>query len=432
MPRRTAQILLAAAAIPFNSTGLKTHFAELGNQFSNMSDSDLRDYLNPNPADYVLVPFRALSAADDVQHGMFNFAHDGGAALKAAVGMFNDLMVLKDHDMSVDNWVGKTQEAYWDTSIPNSPPGVNFMIKLDTKADPKLARGVLSGMVNSGSVTIEFDYDQSHPKMKDYEFYMNLGQVVEGKRVQALITKVTRLYEYSLVWQGADTHAKAIKPDGTIDRPGLGQNTEDGNLKKLAALLKLADTATEDEIAASLTVLSTNLANAEAAKTTAEAEKTAAQATLATKEAELATKTTEVTSLNAKVVTLTSEKTAAEAELNGLKATKTQFETLLAARRAEALRLYNLANGDKASESMRTVIGAAPLDTTESFITAFGAEVEKIMPLTCAKCASTEVNRRQSKQAPSGTTEGEGKGSEGKETFESKRLKSVVTSIHGE
>src|ERR1700761_9619291 len=102
------------------------------------TDFDLAQYLQPKDSDYVMIPVRALSATD-VQNKMFNFGHGGGGPLRNAVNQFNNLVVLKDHNMSVDSWLGTTEQAYWDNST-DIPPGVNVMLKVDTKADPKTAR----------------------------------------------------------------------------------------------------------------------------------------------------------------------------------------------------------------------------------------------------------------------------------------------------
>lgn len=401
--------------------------ASLGDStVSTMSDSELRDFLSPKPEDYVMIPMRALSA-DAVQGNTINFAHLDGQPLMDAVGMFNGLIILKDHDQTVDNWVGQTQDAYWDTSIPNVPPGVNFMLKVDTKADPKLARGLLSGMVTSGSVTIQFDHEKSHPKMEDYEFYSQLGTTVKGKVVQALVTKVTRCFEYSIVWQGADNNAKKINPDGTIDKPGLALNTtEEQMLKKLALMLGLSETATEDEVNAAVAA---KLAAEAAAKLATETQVATLTATLATKDTEIAAltaKATDSTTVSAQVITLTAENTALKTQVTTLTTKQAAFEAHVVARRTEAKRLYLLAEGDKALEPMKAAIDNAELAVAESFVTTFGAKVEAAMPLQCTKCKSTELSRRVSAQSETIDT-----AHENTVVPMAAHIKASVTSIHG-
>jgi hypothetical protein len=392
-----------------------------------MTDEQMRQFLSPKPEDYIMVPMRALSATG-VQGDTINFGHNDGAALKEAVNLFNGLIVLKDHDQTVDKWVGQTQDAYWDTSIPNIPPGVNFMLKVDTKADPKLARGLISGMITSGSVTIQFDYDKSHPDMKDFDFYMQMGTTVKGKLVQALVTKVTRCYEYSLVWQGADSNAKTVNPDGTIDKPGLALHTPEVTMKKLALSLGLPETATEDEINTALQAKLAAETAATALVTAAQTQVTALTATLAAKETELNAKVVEITVLTAKATTLEAEKTTLSTENTSLKADKAAFDAHLTARRAEALRLYKLDAGEKAIPAMETTINASPLDTVESFVTSFSASVDKSMPISCTKCGSSELSRRASKQSE--TTEETGTVSP-LAAAKAAGLKATLASIHG-
>lgn len=405
----------------------KSLSAKLGDSsVSSMSDDELRNFLSPRPEDYVMIPMRALSA-DSVQGNTINFAHNGGQALKNAVGLFDGLIVLKDHNQTVDSWVGKTQDAYWDTSIPNTPPGVNFMLKIDTKADPKLARGLLSGMLESGSVTIGFDHEKSHPKMKDFDFYMALGDTVDGKVVQALVTNITRCYEYSIVWQGADTNAKTINRDGTINRPGLSQTPPEVPMKKLAALLSLAETATEDEIAVALTSRQATQSAAETAKATAEATVATLTATVASKDVEITAKTSDVATLTSQVATLTAEKLASTSEITTLKADQAKFAAHLEKRRAEAERLYVLSEGDKALEPMKLMMKHADLEAAESFITTFGAQADKLYPMACTKCNSTTLSRRTSKESSSHEDNKDTK----VDTVQLAAAKATVHNIHG-
>lgn len=411
---------ISGSLLPLGSESLKTHlFESLGQDVSAMSDSELRDYLNVKPEDYVLVPFRALSATT-VRDGAIDFSHNNGKALQDAVEMFNNLVILKNHDMNVDNWIGTTQDAYWDNKTPNVPPGVNFMLKVDTKADPKVARGLVSGALNSGSVTIEFDYAKSHPKMKDEEFAWKLGSTVDGRMVQALVTKITRTYEYSVVWQGADQYAKAIDDSGNIHVPGTQSNSqsleETLDIKKLAAVLKLEKEAPSDEeVFAAITAFNTQISTANANVITLTAERDTFKTQAETKTAELAAET-------AKVTTLTAENATLKTEVDGLKVSSASLDAIVKDARSEAIRLYNLVEGDKAQDAMRTMLNSANLEVARSFITSYKERAEAIAPLACAKCGATELSRRSSKQEVPETV---------KQTkLESRRATASVTSIH--
>ena len=350
-------------------------------------------YFQPTDADYINVPVRMLTATS-VQNQMFNFGHLNGEPLKKACEkkMFDGLVILKDHDLTVENWLGKTHSTFWDTTTPGAPAGVTGMMRLDKKSDPKVVRGVLSGMLDSVSVTIGFDYEPSHPKMDEFDFYMSMGSVVDGVLVQALVTDVTRVYELSLVWTGADQFAKVPGEDGAIHVPGVSnsQSFKEGLMdpKKLAALLGLdPETATAESLEAFLKQFAGTKPEIENLKT------------------KLTGLETQLTTANETVTTLTSANEALKLEVEPLKqeveSLKPQAEMGLAhleAQRQEALRIYGIAVGDKKEESLTKVITEAKdLATLAGFIKTFTDQADAIAPLACQKCGSVELSRKASK-----------------------------------
>lgn len=377
---------------------------------------EMMDYLQPKDADYVRIPVRALSATA-VQGDTINFGHNNGQPLKDAVAMFDGLTILKDHMFSVDNWVGHTEKPVWDDSTPDIPAGVNLMLVVDTKADPKTARGLISGDLNSVSVTVSFEWEKSHPKMSDMDFYFHMGEVVDGKRVQALVTKITRLYEISVVWQGADKYAKKVNDDGTIDVPGTS-NSESGiqggvvDPKKLAELLGLKlENPTEQTITEALQAQGQTLATAQAELTAAKTKATEAETKVTQLTTDLTAKTTEVETLTNKVKELEPKATLGD--------------TFVSEQRAEALKLYNLVEGDKATDAMRQLIKDASLDVAKSFINSYKERAEQVAPLKCTKCGG-EVSRKSSQSQNVNDPE-----TPGLDKAQAERLKQSVASIHG-
>lgn len=362
-----------------------------------LGQDGLTSFLRPQEEDFIYIPVRLLSA-DSVQGGMFNFAHLGGKALKEAVDKFNDVPILKDHFFTVENIVGRVQGVFWDETTPGAPPGVTGVLKVDSKIDPKTARNLITGNLDSVSVTIQFDYEQSHPEMSAEDFYWKMGEMVDGKLVQALVTAVTRIYETSLVWQGADPHAKTIRPDGSIHTPGLSLNpsnnpphTEDipMNFAKLMAKLgiKTDPTAvTDDQLVSAL----------EAAISAAT---TAGSAPLETKVTEL---TAQVATLNTDLTAKTTEVTTLKAEVESLKPQAELGAQFLKDQRAEATRLYKIVAAGKEDPAMLSLMESASLEAAKGFITTFAPQAEKIAPLTCSKCGSVELSRRSSKPEPEG------------------------------
>lgn len=378
-------------ALPLSTTSLKQSLAAqipAETSLSAMSEDDLRQFMQPDDSDYVYVPTRALSAAE-VQNKCINFAHNDGKALKEAVALFNGLIVLKDHHMVVDNWIGKTQDAFWDTETPGAPPGVTLVMKVDAKADPKCARGLVTGMLDSVSVTVAFEFEPSHPDMKEYDFYMRLGEVVDGKTVQALVTKVTRLYELSVVWQGADVYARTIADDGSINTPGLSSNSahipKEDTVKFAALIARFGlaiadpDKATDEQVTEAL-----------------EAHITALTTQLDASKTQLTAATAEVTAKDTQIQTLQAKTTELDTVLETAKTNAALGEQFLNNTRAEALRLYNVVEGDKATEALRTLINTANLEVAQSFVTSYAPKAEAMAPLHCTKCGCSELSRKQS------------------------------------
>jgi predicted nucleic acid-binding Zn-ribbon protein len=135
-------------------------------------------------------------------------------------------------------------------------------------------------------------------------------------------------------------------------------------------------------------------------------------ADLAAAQAEVTAKVTEITTLTKQL-----EDQKPQVELG---------QKFLTDTRNEALRLYNLVEGAKATTAMQTLIKDASLDVAKSFVTSYSERAEQVAPLRCTKCGSTELQRRTS--ASSEVPPAEGKG---KDKLVNDRLKSTVASIHG-
>lgn len=387
------------------------------------TDYDLTQYLQPKESDYVMIPVRALSATG-VQNNMFNFGWGGGGPLKNSVDKFNGMIVLKDHNMSVDTWLGTTQDAYWDNS-EDIPPGVNCMLKVDTKADPKTARGLISGALNSVSVTVSFDYEPSHPEMDEWDFFMAMGTEVDGKIVQANITNIKRLFEISVVWQGADVYAKQKqKPlSNSLNLNLLPEPKKENAVdwKKLALLMGLSQAEpTEEDITNGITALV-------ASKTTTKTELDTVKVTLVAEQAKVVDLTTKVTASDGLVAAAKAEVVTATTQLDSFKKDAELGKKFVAKQRTEAVRLYKLVEADKMQPAMVTMLETANLEIAESFISTYTARAEQIAPLVCSECqkaGKAGFSRRASKQ-------GEQEIPVAVVSAEDARLTASVNSIHG-
>lgn len=207
----------------------------------------------PKPEDYVDVPFRLLSATI-VGAGSWkatDFSDIG--VLKNSRSKLDGKGVYKNHDLEIDNWVGVVKATSWSEGFTNNtgekvPPGIDGILALDAKSEPKVVRGVLSGAVYSNSVTVEFDWEPSHTFENEYDFLNKVGTYAsDGTMIRRIVKAIHNYHETSLVFLGADPFSKLIDKEGNLknidgssieynkaDKAGeaeLNSYKEDGRLK---------------------------------------------------------------------------------------------------------------------------------------------------------------------------------------------------------
>lgn len=344
--------------------------------------------INPLEEDFVNVTYRALSAAV-IDDRALDFSDEG--MLKRGVPLLQGQTVYKDHETSVDNWVGIVQSTKWDTETPGLPPGINAELRLDSVKDPMIVRGVLQGAVHSASVTVEFQWKPSHPDLMDAgNFWNNLGTEVEGEPVRIVVTEIQRFLEISLVWQGADRYAKQIGSDGEplntfslqLGESKLEETQMKNVLDKLSKLL--GDKVNEDNLEQSVLQFTEakikatqDLADSRIADLNKNIEKVSSELS------ELSKKHEEVLKKN--------QEMAPKAELG---------ENYIAAERAEAERLCKIAKGDSVSEAILETLREASLKVVQAWKVEFQKECDGKFPARCVKCGDTQVTLQSSKTAP--------------------------------
>lgn len=187
-------------------------------------DLKLED-LTPNDNEFITPMFRLLSETIvSKNYNPTDFSQNG--VLKASMKLLLGQTVNCDHETNIGNAIGAVskvvwQEAYKDGSF-TIPGGINGVLKIDGKANPRIARGILMDppSIHSNSVTVQFRWDKSHPEMDDRDFYEKLGTYDEkGNMVRRIVTEVVRYMETSLVSHGADSFAQKIGADGKIVNP---------------------------------------------------------------------------------------------------------------------------------------------------------------------------------------------------------------------
>lgn len=176
----------------------------------------------PKPEDFINVPFRLLSATIVGAGSWKATDFTNTLMLKSSVNKLDRKPVYYDHDTDLLNWVGIVQSPKWTESFTNPdgqivPAGIDGIISIDAKTNPKIARGVLIGSIFSNSVTVDFLWEMSHPFESEDEFERRVGSLgTDGKMIRRVATTIIDYYESSLVWLGADPFAKKIGEDGSL------------------------------------------------------------------------------------------------------------------------------------------------------------------------------------------------------------------------
>ena len=163
--------------------------------------------------------------------------------LKESMQLLVGQSVYPDHDDDVVNAVGAVKSVFWEEQRTQDgvliPAGINGILKIDAKSNPRVARGIMMDppSIHSNSVTVVFAWKPSHEFENIYDFYNKLGQLhADGTMVRRIVTKIESYLETSLVSHGADPYAQIIK-NGKLNNAiyanrryhGISQNKENNN-----------------------------------------------------------------------------------------------------------------------------------------------------------------------------------------------------------
>jgi len=200
--------------------------------------------------EYISEYFRFLSATIIEGHEL-NISEE---VLKKAVKLWEHKPVQIDHRFDVNENVGFTSNPEWDGE--SDPPGINGWIHVSKKRDEAkgfaISEGLKMGSVAATSVWFYFDWEPSHPEMEEDDFWMLLGQEVEGERVTIRITEITEVWEQTLCLLGADPNARKLSADSKLNKPEQPKNEEKETHKEehmkeqMIAFLKALGVEVED------------------------------------------------------------------------------------------------------------------------------------------------------------------------------------------
>lgn len=399
-------------------------------------DLNLED-LKPKDEEFIEPMFRLLSETIVSRNFMpTDFSRNG--VLRASMKLMLGQTVNCDHETNIGNAIGSVSNVVWQEAYTDGkfkvPAGINGTLKIDAKANPRIARGILMDppSIHSNSVTVQFKWDKSHPEMDERDFWDKLGTYDKnGNMICRVCTEVVRYLETSLVSHGADPFAQKIGEDGGIVNPGYANRVvnsfseyEDIMDKKIYTFSDYkCDTSNSNNDNPIINYQNKKEMNPELKEFLErifgenmlqlqdgqEATVDVAAEAIANLIEERNKFKNDFEGIQAQNETLTTEKTALtekvqnlEAEVSSLKDMAQVGKDFIANLRETAVANYKKLKGDKIDETIVNMLNAdtTGLVTLKSLNKDYESQLEEKFPLTCAKCGSHDVNRASSIQDP--------------------------------
>lgn len=396
-------------------------------QYNQFNPATKPEDWTPGEEDFIYPVFRLLSETMVYKWGVpIDFT---GGVLKSSSSMLVGQTVFPDHkNTEVGNALGAILKTEWQESYTHQgvkvPSGINGVLKLDAKSNPRIARALLMDppAIHSGSVQVNFSWVKSHD-LTDPEFFEKVGTYhKDGSLIRLVVDKIKAYGEYSLVPHGADPFAQKVE-DGKIHNPKYAAKslspsfnlvyTEDQvimdfkqdinsnlNNNNMNALLLLAsailgdhgftEESTESEISQALEA---RFSEANQAAVDLQSRHDILAGSVSDLTSQLETANTSLTELQDSVKALGGiEKVTSELAL---------ATTLIFEKRGKVVGKYKALNGDDASPAILSLIESADLATLNAFDKEYSTALEVKVPLTCQSCGSEDVSRASFKREDS-------------------------------
>lgn len=182
--------------------------------------------IKPKDDEFIEPVFRLISNCIVAKpHNPTEFPEE---VLKNSMKLLVGQTVNCDHETEIANAIGSIKSVSWqDPYIDEGsgtyiPGGINAVLRIDGKSNPRIARGISMDppSIHSNSVTVQFKWEPSHNFDTPQEFIEKLGTYGEdGTMVRRIVTEILAYFETSLVSHGADPFAQIIKDDKIVN-PG--------------------------------------------------------------------------------------------------------------------------------------------------------------------------------------------------------------------
>ncbi len=179
--------------------------------------------LQPQDGDLIPFTFRLLSAAYLGAGGYhLDFSQEG--VLEKALPVFLEpeaegsirtqpLVVVRDHSFEIEDRLGLVSRAKWHPADPEHGlpyPGIDAELQINWKLAADVVRRLLHDppLLDACSVSLGFNWEKSHPGLEDWQFWMQLGEEVDGSIVRVIVTDILSVEHVGLVFAGADPSAR--------------------------------------------------------------------------------------------------------------------------------------------------------------------------------------------------------------------------------
>lgn len=443
-----------ASRVEVNKLGLFGSNTDYNTYYPDVTPEDVK----PKDNEFIEPVFRMLSNCIVAKNYMpTEFPKD---VLKASMGLLVGQTVNCDHETEIGNAIGSVKEVSWQNAYTDEtmgieiPAGINAVLKIDAKANPRIARGIMMDppSIHSNSVTVQFEWKPSHSFEKEWEFYDKLGTIAEdGTMVRRIVTKIISYKETSLVSHGADPFAQIIK-NGKINNPQYAGATyysfsdmppmDEKTLRSKIAYLDFKDIRSNDIMYNTSKPNYEGNQNPKIQNDMNELQKFLDQlfsdgvlslAEGSTPSIEVAL--SQVKDLVVAKNSLTQEKAKADQKISELQGEVTSLKEQISANqamvnigtnhlsevRSSAIASYKKLYGDdKVDQNILALLEAdsTNIETLLSLKATYDAQLDEKFPMRCAKCGSHDVSRASSSIQGDGSEDGTMKNSENNGVFD--------------
>lgn len=443
-----------ASRVEVNKFGLFGSNTDYNTYYPDVTPEDVK----PKDSEFIEPVFRMLSNCIVAKDYMpTEFPKD---ILKASMGLLLGQTVNCDHETEIGNAIGSVKEVSWQNAYTDEtmgieiPAGINAVLKIDAKANPRIARGIMMDppSIHSNSVTVQFEWKPSHSFEKEWEFYDKLGTIAEdGTMVRRIVTKIISYKETSLVSHGADPFAQIIK-NGKINNPQYAGATyysfsdmppmDEKTLRSKIAYLDFKDIKSNDIMYNTSKPNYEGNQNPKIQNDMNELQKFLDQlfsdgvlslAEGSTPSIEVAL--SQVKDLVVAKNSLTQEKAKADQKISELQGEVTSLKEQISANqamvnigtshlsevRSSAIASYKKLYGDdKVDQNILALLEAdsTNIETLLSLKATYDAQLDEKFPMRCAKCGSHDVSRASSSIQGNDPEDGTMKNSENNSVFD--------------